>query len=136
LLEIGADHVVNSSVEDFSREVWRLTRKRGVDAAINFTGGDTWTPSIRALRPRGRLIVCGATAGFVARTDLRYVWEREIDVLGSNRFGIDDLTTVLDFVATGRLRPVISHVLPLSECREAEWLMERRAAFGKVILLP
>jgi len=136
LRKLGADDLINYQVEDFSAAAWRLTGKRGVDMVVNFTGGDTWVPSLRSLRDGGRLMTCGATAGFDPRTDIRYIWVRELNILGSDGWTTDDLRELLRQVASGTLRPVISDVLPLSSARAAERLLEARRVFGKVILEP
>lgn len=133
---IGADHLINYREADFSAEAWRLTGRRGVDLVVNFTGGDTWVPSLKALRKGGRLVTCGATAGFDPRTDIRYIWVRELTILGSDGWSSEDIRALLGDVAAGRITPVISHVLPLSEARAAEALIEDRGIFGKVILEP
>ena len=85
LKALGADHAVNYSTHDFSREAWRISGKKGVDVCVNFTGGDTWNPSIRALKLHGKLLTCGATAGFDAQTDIRYIWQRELKILRLER---------------------------------------------------
>jgi len=136
LREIGADHTINYSDVDFSREAWKLTGKRGVDVAVNFTGGDTWVPSIKTLRKGGRLVTCGATAGYDPRTDLRYVWVRELTIVGSDGWTTDDIRVLLDDVSNQRIAPIIDTVLPLSEAREAERLIQDREVFGKVLLHP
>lgn len=136
LLEIGADAAIDTSAEDFSRAAWRLSGKRGVDLCVNFTGGDTYVPSLRTLRRQGRLLTCGATAGFDPQTDLRFIWVRELAVLGSNSYSQQDVETALGHVAAGRLDPVIGAVLPLHELARAETLMEERDFIGKIILEP
>jgi alcohol dehydrogenase len=134
--EIGADHTIDYSKQDFSREAWSLSGKTGVDVVVNYTGGDTWIPSLRALKPRGKLLTCGATAGFDTRNDMRFIWVRELQILGSNGYSKQDVATALDHAAAGRVKPVISHRLPLSEARQAERLMEDRTFIGKIVLLP
>jgi len=136
LLELGADHVIDYSVEDFSRATWALTGKTGVDVVVNFTGGDTWVPSLRCLRPQGRLVTCGATAGHDPQTDLRFIWVRELRILGSNSYSQEDIASAVRDVAAGRLQPVITEVMPLARLAEAETLMERRDFFGKIVLVP
>jgi alcohol dehydrogenase len=136
LREIGADDTIDYSKQDFSREAWTLSGKTGVDVVVNYTGGDTWIPSLRALKRRGKLLTCGATAGFDTRNDMRFIWVRELQILGSNGYSKQDVATALDHAAAGRVKPVISHRLPLSEAREAERLMEDREFFGKIVLLP
>ncbi len=136
LTQIGADHIINYNEQDFSREAWHLTQKKGVDVVVNFTGGDTWVPSLRAMRKRGRLVTCGATAGFDPQTDIRYIWIRELEILGSDGWTSDDIAALLDDVAGGQLEPIISHVFPLAQARAAEELMEARGIFGKILLVP
>jgi alcohol dehydrogenase len=136
LSEIGADYTIDYSKQDFSREAWTLSGKTGVDVVVNFTGGDTWSPSLRALKHRGKLLTCGATAGFDTDNDMRFIWVRELQILGSNGYSKQDIATALDHAAAGQVKPVISHRLPLSEAREAERLMEDRKFFGKIVLSP
>jgi alcohol dehydrogenase len=136
LSQTGADYTIDYSKQDFSREAWTLSGKTGVDVVVNYTGGDTWIPSLRALKRRGKLLTCGATAGFDTRNDMRFIWVRELQILGSNGYSKQDVATALDHAAAGRVKPVISHRLPLSEAREAERLMEDRKFFGKIVLLP
>jgi len=136
LRQTGADYTIDYSKQDFSREAWTLSGKTGVDVVVNYTGGDTWIPSLRALKRRGKLLTCGASAGFDTRNDMRFIWVRELQILGSNGYSKQDVATALDHAAAGRVKPVISHRLPLSEAREAERLMEDRKFFGKIVLLP
>jgi alcohol dehydrogenase len=134
LREIGADHVIDMATEDFSAAAWRLSGKKGVDVVLNYTGGDTWVPSLRAMKKRGRLITCGATAGFDPKTDIRYIWTRELQVLGSNGYTQKDIAQAIAMAAAGGVRPLISRVLPAAEAAEAHRLLEDREVVGKVVL--
>jgi alcohol dehydrogenase len=136
LQQLGADHTINYTRDDFSRETWRLSDKKGVDVVVNYTGGDTWVPSLRALKPRGKLLTCGATAGYKTDNDMRFIWVRELQLLGSNGYSKENIATALEHVAAGRVKPVIGRRLPLSEAREAERLIEDRSFFGKIVLEP
>jgi alcohol dehydrogenase len=143
LHELGADHVIDYARDDFMAEVHRRfgkPRRRdtegGVDVVVNFTGGDTWVPSLRCLRRGGRLLTCGATAGFDPRTDIRYIWTFELQILGSNGWTQDDLVTLLGLVEARRLVPVIDRVLPLAETREGLRLLADREVIGKVVIVP
>jgi len=136
LRALGADHTIDYSKTDFSAEAWKLTAKKGVDVVVNFTGGDTWVPALRALRKQGRMVTCGATAGFDPKTDIRFIWTRELTIIGSTGWTTDDIRVLLDDVAGGRIDPIISHSLPLGEARQAEELIEGRSIFGKVLLIP
>jgi alcohol dehydrogenase len=136
LRTLGAAETINTGTEEFSRRVWDLTGKQGAEVVIDYNGRDTWPGSIRCTRHGGRLVTCGATTGFEAVTDLRYVWTRELDILGSDGWTRDDLRAILDLVDEGEIVPVIHGVYPLSRIREAESEIEERRAFGKVVVVP
>ncbi len=143
LTEIGADEVIDYTKVAFEKEVFsrfgkphRRTFDGGVDVVVNFTGGDTWVPSLRALKRGGKLLTCGATAGFNPTEDLRYIWTFELKILGSNSWAREDLESLLKLIGEGRLKPVIDRVFPLSEAREALRLIEEREVIGKVIIAP
>lgn len=134
LAALGADYVIDYSHDDFSREAWRISGKRGVDLAINYTGGNTWNSSLKALRKGGRLVTCGATAGFDSPTDLRYVWVRELRILGSDGYTLEDIATSIRLAVEGRLKPVIDRVLPVQDAAQGHRLIESRSVFGKIVL--
>ena len=132
--ELGADETINYTQADWPKEVKRLTQRRGVDVVVEHTGAATWSGSISALKNNGRLVTCGATSGFDARTDLRQVFFRHLTLLGSFMGSKGELLEAMKFVAQGKIRGVVDRVLPLSEARQAHELIEDRAQFGKVIL--
>ena len=143
LKEIGADEVINYKDVDFSKwavekygKPQRRTHEGGVDVVINFTGGDTWVPSLRCLKRGGKLLVCGATAGHDPKEDLRYIWSFELQVIGSNSFYIENLTALMDMISKGEMKPMIDKVLPLSEAAEGLRLIQDREVIGKVVITP
>jgi len=143
LQELGADHVINYREVDFSKwaiekfgKPQRRTYDGGVDAVINFTGGDTWLPSLKCVKRGGKILVCGATAGFDPKEDLRYVWSFEIKIIGSNSFYDDDLKALMDLIQQNRIKPVIDVVLPLQQAAQGLKMIENRSVFGKVVICP
>jgi NADPH:quinone reductase-like Zn-dependent oxidoreductase len=134
--DLGADETLNYRNVEIGAEIRRLTDKRGADAVIEHVGGDTFVASLRAVRNGGRIVTCGATSGFTPAIDLRHIFFRQIEVLGSTMGSKADLLAVLGHVAAGRLRPVVHAVLPLAEAADAHRLLEARAAFGKIVLTP
>jgi alcohol dehydrogenase len=143
LRALGADHVIDYAAVDFMREVWRLFGKPnrrvaegGVDVVVNYTGGETWVKSLRVLRKGGRLLCCGATAGFDPAEDLRFIWTFELQILGSNGWKPEDLEALLGLVESGRMKPVIDRRYPLDEGVAALQALEDRAFFGKIIVTP
>jgi alcohol dehydrogenase len=140
LAELGADETIDYTTVDFARycreKTGGLLAGGGYDVVVNFTGGDTWAPSLRCVKRGGRLLTCGATAGFDPPTDIRYIWTGELDVRGSNGWRREDLAALLEMVASGSLDPVIDRVVPLEQGIEAHRAMEERAFFGKIVIAP
>src|SRR5437868_5216431 len=131
---LGADEIINYTNADWPREVRRLTEKRGVDVVFEHTGAATWPGSIQVLAKNGRLVTGGATSGYDAHTDLRQVFYRHLNLLGSFMGSKAELLAALKFVERGQVRAVIDRTLPLAEARRAHELIEDRAQFGKLVL--
>ncbi len=143
LKELGADHVINYRETDFSKwaigqygKPQRRNYEGGVDVVINFTGGDTWVPSLKCLKRGGTLLVCGATAGHDPKEDLRYVWSFELNIRGSNSFYDDNLKALLDMIAEGTVKPLIDRAVPLEGAAAGLALIRDREVLGKVIVNP
>jgi NADPH:quinone reductase-like Zn-dependent oxidoreductase len=134
--ELGADETINYARDDWPKEVKRLTGRRGVDVVFEHTGEATWPGSLVSLKKGGRLVTCGATSGFDARTDLRQVFYRHLTILGSMMGSKAELLAAMKFIERGQIRAVVDRTLPLAEARQAHELMEDRAQFGKLVLLP
>lgn len=145
LAELGADKTINYIEKDFMKEVFALygkpTRRgagtdQGLDVVVNYTGGDTWVKSLKCLKVGGRLLTCGATAGYAPQEDIRFIWTFELKVLGSNGWAREDISTLLDLVQQGKLKVLIDKVYPLAEAREALRVIEDREVFGKIVVAP
>ena len=134
--ELGADHVIDHYQQDISAEVKKLTGKRGVDVVVEHVGVATWAKSLESLAPGGRLTTCGATTGFDARVDLRFLFSKQWSLLGSFMGSLGELHQVLKFVFRKQLRPVVDRVYPLAEIAEAHRYLENKEQFGKVIVTP
>jgi NADPH:quinone reductase-like Zn-dependent oxidoreductase len=133
---LGADVGIDYTTADFAAVCRAETGKRGVDAVIEHVGGDVFAASIKAVRSGGRIVTCGATAGFHPAIDLRHIFFRQIEVLGSTMGSKADLLAVLGHLAAGRLEPVVDRVLPLAQAADGHRVLERREAFGRVVLAP
>jgi NADPH:quinone reductase-like Zn-dependent oxidoreductase len=133
---LGADAGINYASHDLAQEIRRLTGKRGVDVVVEHVGGSTWEKLIPNVAPGGRLVTCGASAGFDAKVDIRYLFSKSVAILGAFMGCKSDLLEVVRHLADGTLRPVVDRTLPLSECAEGHRLIEARAQFGKIVLLP
>jgi alcohol dehydrogenase len=145
LRALGADHIINYAARDFVPQIYEMFGKpsrrgagsdKGVDVVVNYTGGDTWTKSLRVLRVGGRLLTCGATAGYDPPEDIRFIWTFELQIRGSNGWARDDITALLDMVQAGQLKAVIDETFPLERAADALARLEGRQVFGKVIVAP
>src|SRR5580698_7397673 len=132
--ELGADHVIDHYQQDISAEVRTVTAKRGVDVVVEHVGVATWQRSVESLAPAGRLVTCGATTGYDAKVDLRFLFSRQLSLLGSFMGTMGELHRVLQFVFRGQLKPVIDKVYPLAEIRAAHERLEAKEQFGKVVV--
>ena len=133
LKALGADHAIVSE-GDFSKAVWAATGKKGVDVAVNFTGGDTWIPTQRCMAVNGRILTCGSTVGHLCTIDVRFVWFREIEIIGSRAYLPEDIKACLDFVARKTLHPVVEKEFSLEQAAEGVRMLEERRVFGKIIV--
>lgn len=145
LRQLGAEHVIRYTEEDFMKQLFqhygKPSRQRnaaqpgGVDVVVNFTGGDTWVKSLRCLRVGGRLLTCGATAGFNPAEDIRYIWTYELQIRGSNGWEREDLHRLLTLVREKKLNVLIDRQWPLEQGAEALASLEQRQVIGKVVVI-
>src|SRR5258707_7851692 len=145
LTELGADKTINYIEKDFVKETYAMygkpTRRGagthlGIDVVVNYTGGDTWVKSLRVLKVGGRLLTCGATAGFDPKEDIRFIWTFELKVLGSNGWMRTDIEKLLELVQSGKLKVLVDKVYKLSDAAEALRVIEDREGFGKIVVAP
>lgn len=134
--KLGADDVIDYRKQNVPEEVKRLTGKKGVEVVFDHVGKSVWDDCIKSLAKGGRLVTCGATSGYDAQTDLRYVFYKQLQILGSTMGKKGDLITILKFFEQKKLIPVIDRVMPLKEVREAHRLLEDGKQFGKIVLIP
>jgi NADPH:quinone reductase-like Zn-dependent oxidoreductase len=116
--------------------VKKITNSEGVDIVFEHVGPATWQESLKSLKPAGTLVTCGATTGPKVDIDLRFVYSRQLSILGSYMGVMSELYEVLGHVFAGRLKPVVDKTFPLSEARAAHEHMEKSQMFGKIVLNP
>ncbi len=133
---LGADVLIDRSQEDWSRAVFLKTDKRGVDIVVDNVGQATWFSSIRALRKGGRMLVVGNTSGPKFELDIRYIFGKHLNIIGSSMGSRSDFATVMGLVFAGKLRPIVDMIMPLSEARAAHERMASHEHFGKIVLVP
>lgn len=132
--ELGAEAVINHHTEDLPARVRELTGGRGVDVVIEHVGQATWDRSLKCLAPAGRLVTCGATAGYDAKIDLRFLFARQLSLLGSYMGRKEELLRAAQFLCAGRMTPVIDRTFPLHEAPAAHERLEKGEHFGKIVL--
>ncbi len=132
--QLGADFLINHKTQKIHEEVRSITNKRGVDVVFEHVGTATWDGSFASLATGGRLVTCGATTGFDAKVDLRFLFSRQLSLLGSYMGTKSELHSVMRLVASGRFKPTVDRVFPLAEAAAAHAYLESGAQFGKVVL--
>jgi NADPH:quinone reductase-like Zn-dependent oxidoreductase len=132
--ELGADHGINHYQQKISQEVRKLTGKEGVDIVIEHVGAATWDESVKCLKPGGILVTCGATTGPNVSFDLRFLFSRQLSLLGSYMGTMGELYEVLGHIFAGRLKPVVDRTFPLKDVRAAHEYLEKSQMFGKLVL--
>lgn len=133
--DLGADVLINRAKEDWSNAIYRFTDRQGVDVVVDNVGQATLFGSIRAVRKGGRILIVGNTSGPQFDLDLRYIFSKQISLIGSTMAPHSDYITVMNLIFAGKIKPVIGARLPLEEIREAHQMLERGDVFGKIVLL-
>jgi NADPH:quinone reductase-like Zn-dependent oxidoreductase len=134
--KLGADVALDRSEVDWGRKITQLTSKRGVDVVVDNVGKASITTSMQVVARGGRIVIVGNTSGPLAEIDMRFIFGKQISLIGSTMGSHQDFQDVLQLLWTGKLKPVIDRVLPLNEGRKAYKLMEEGKHFGKIVLTP
>jgi NADPH:quinone reductase-like Zn-dependent oxidoreductase len=134
--ELGADFAVDRSQTDWGKEIARLTERQGVDVVVDNVGAATIGTSMKVVARGGRIVIIGNTSGPDAQIDIRYIFSKQISLIGSTTGSHQDFGEVNALLWSGKLKPVIDRIMPLSEGREAFAMMERGDQLGKIVLVP
>jgi len=133
----GADECINhNKTPEYHKEIYRLTKNRGVDIVVDSVGQATWSRSLKSLRKGGKLVTCGATSGPNAETNVNLLFWKQLEILGSTMGSRDELRTALKLVWNGTIRPTVDRILPLSRAQEAHEILEEGTQMGKLVLKP
>ncbi len=133
-LELGADAAINHYSEDVPARIRQLTGKRGVDIVVEHVGQATWERSVKSLARGGRLVTCGNTTGWEAEIDLRFLFVRELSLMGSFMGWKGELLAAAPFFFSGALKPAVDRTFPLKDAARAHERLEAGEQFGKVVL--
>jgi NADPH:quinone reductase-like Zn-dependent oxidoreductase len=134
--QLGADVILDRSQVDWGKEIYKLTSKRGVDVVVDNVGKATLTTSMQAVARGGRIVIVGNTSGPQAEIDIRFIFGKQISLIGSTMGSHQDFRDVLNLLWAGKIKPVVHKVLPLSEGLEAYKMMQAGEQFGKIVLAP
>jgi NADPH:quinone reductase-like Zn-dependent oxidoreductase len=132
--QLGAHHTIHYTAQDFLTETKKIAGKRGVDIIFDHTGKDQWAKNLRAVKGAGKIVICGASSGYEAPTDLRHIFYRQLSVLGSTMGSKADFPSVLKQVEKGALKAVVDRSFPLDQIADAHRYLEGRSPLGKVVL--
>jgi NADPH:quinone reductase-like Zn-dependent oxidoreductase len=133
--EYGADYVINrAETPDWSKVVYQLTGKQGVDVVVDNVGGGTLPQSMRAAKSGGRILIVGNTSGQKAELDVGMIFSKHLSLIGSTMGPHRDYVQVMNLVFAGKLKPVVGAVYPLEDAAAALNLLEAFDVFGKVVL--
>ncbi len=136
LKKLGVDHVVNyNEINDVGKHIYKeITKKQGVDIAIDSVGTSTFSQSLRLLKPGGKLITCGATTGPLTEIDIRLIFWKQLEILGSTMSNHSEFLAIMRLILEGKINPVIDSKWPLEKIKEAEMKMADARIFGKILI--
>jgi len=132
--KLGADHIINYKTQPVGRVVRELTGGKGVDIVFEHTGAKTWGDSLRAMKKGGKLVTCGATTGPLVKIDLRALFIKQQQLIGSTMGSLQDMRDILELVEQEKLKPLIDKVYDFEQIREAHARIESGEQFGKVVV--
>ena len=131
---LGADELIDRSAEDWSKAIFTRTNRQGVDVVVDNVGKETLFGSIRSVKRGGRILIVGNTSGPIAEVDLRYIFRKNISIIGSTMAPHADFVTVMKLVFEGKLKPIIGATFPLEQVAQAHQALEKGDVVGKVVL--
>jgi NADPH:quinone reductase-like Zn-dependent oxidoreductase len=134
--QLGADVVLDRSQVNWGKEIFKLTARRGVDVVVDNVGKATINTSMQAVARGGRIVIVGNTSGPQAEIDIRFIFGKQISLIGSTMGSHQDFRDVINLLWAGKIKPVIHQIRPLSEGREAYKMMQEGKQFGKIVLAP
>jgi NADPH:quinone reductase-like Zn-dependent oxidoreductase len=138
-LSLGADYVVNHREADWYKKVRDVNKKLGqpgVDVVFEHIGKSTFPQEVGLLKMGGTLVATGATTGYDSTIDLRYLFFKGTNLLGSTQGTKAELEDVIYWVSKGKIKPVIDSVLPFSDMVKGHVMMAEAQQFGKILTTP
>jgi alcohol dehydrogenase len=135
-IEIGADHVVNHREADWFKKVREITKKQGVDLVFEHVGKATFPQEVALLKSGGTLVATGATTGYDTTLDLRYLFFKGTNLLGSTQGTKAELEEVIYWTSKGKIKPLIYTILPFNDQVKGHVMMTKGEQIGKILTTP
>lgn len=132
--KLGADFVINYKEDKVSSKVKEITEGRGVDVVFEHPGKASWSDSIRSLNKGGKLVTCGATTGPRVDLDIRHLFIKHQQIIGSTMGNRKDLLEIIDLINTGKFKPVVGHNFSFKDIKKAHQVLEDNKQQGKVVI--
>jgi NADPH:quinone reductase-like Zn-dependent oxidoreductase len=145
LKEIGADYAVDHRKEDWGKEVYKITKdisaktgvSPGIDVSFDHIGQTHWNSQLTLLKYGGTLVSCGATTGYDAKTDLRHIFFKGTNILGSTQGTKAELDQGLYWMGKGKIKAIIDSVYSFENAAEAHTkMLTGKGMFGKILMKP
>ncbi|WP_047865101.1 alcohol dehydrogenase family protein [Rubrobacter aplysinae] len=134
--ELGAEAVITRGDEDLSESVSEAMEGLGVDVVADVVGGEAFSEILRSLRPFGRYVTAGAIAGPLVGLDLRTLYLKQLELIGSTAGTHEEFADLVGYVERGGIKPLLAGVYPLSRINEAQKEFEEKSFFGKLVVSP
>ena len=134
--EIGADYVVNHREADWHKKVREITKKQGVDVIFEHIGKAAFAQEVALLKMAGTLVATGATTGYDSTIDLRYLFFKGTNLLGSTQGTKAELEEVIYWTGKGKIKPIIHTILPFSDMVKGHIMMANAEQIGKILTTP
>jgi alcohol dehydrogenase len=135
-IEIGADYVVNHREADWYKKVRDITKKTGVDVIFEHIGKAAFPQEVGLLKTAGTLVSTGATTGYDTTLDLRYLFFKGTNLLGSTQGTKSELEEVIYWTSKGKIKPVIHEIIPFNNMVKGHVMMAKAEQIGKMITTP
>jgi NADPH:quinone reductase-like Zn-dependent oxidoreductase len=132
--QLGADHIINYREQPIGKTVREITKGQGVDIVFEHTGQKTWNDSLRALKYGGKIVTCGATTGPLVKIDLRPLFIKHQQIIGSTMGTLQNMSAVLELINNEKLKPVVDKIYPIEEIKLAHQRLETGDQFGKIVM--
>jgi NADPH:quinone reductase-like Zn-dependent oxidoreductase len=144
LLKLGADYVIDHRQENWHKEIRSIVKKipkygdvPGVDVIFEHIGGSHWNKELTLLNYGGTIVTTGATTGYDAKTDLRHIFFKGINILGSTQGTRAELEQGLYWMSQGKIKSIIDSIYPLERAAEAHTkMLKGKGLFGKILMKP